>query len=122
MNFKNIISFKHQDIFENISGYDDIKEIVKRALASEDNYNLLLTDPPASAKTLFLMGIIDREHNAVYFTGSKTNRTLDVLEEQRPKIICIDELDKMSKQFQNKMLNFMENGRKSPDAKILRLK
>jgi MoxR-like ATPase len=47
----------------------------------------------------------------VYFDGSNaTNRVLDVLEENRPKIICIDELDKMPKQFQEKLLNFMESG------------
>ena len=40
--------------FENIQGYDDIKDIVKRALDSEDNYNLLFVGPPASAKTLSL--------------------------------------------------------------------
>src|SRR5215471_3682285 len=38
------------------------------------------------------------------------DRILDVLEEKRPKIICIDELDKMPKQFQEKLLNFMESG------------
>jgi replication-associated recombination protein RarA len=47
----------------------------------------------------------------VYFDGSNTtNRILDVLEDKRPKIICIDELDKMLKQFQEKLLNFMESG------------
>ena len=47
----------------------------------------------------------------VYFDGSNTtNRILDVLEEKRPKIICIDELDKMPKQFREKLLNFMESG------------
>ena len=47
----------------------------------------------------------------MYFDGSNTtNRILDVLEEKRPKIICIDELDKMPKQFQDKLLNFMESG------------
>jgi MoxR-like ATPase len=46
----------------------------------------------------------------VYFDGSNTtNRTLDVLEEKRPKIICIDELDKMPKKFQEKLLSFMES-------------
>jgi Mg-chelatase subunit ChlI len=33
-----------------------------------------------------------------------------VLEEKRPKIICIDELNKMPEQFQEKLLNFMESG------------
>ena len=51
-----------------------------------------------------------------YFDGSNTtNRILDVLEEERPTIICIDELDKMSRQFQNQLLNFMESGRVKVD-------
>jgi MoxR-like ATPase len=31
--------------------------------------------------------------------------------EERPGVICIDELDKMSRQFQNQLLNFLESGR-----------
>jgi MoxR-like ATPase len=44
-----------------------------------------------------------------------TNRILDVLEEERPRVICIDELDKMSRQFQNQLLNFLESGRMKVD-------
>ncbi len=100
--------FRKEVGFENIQGYDDIKDIVKRALDAEDNYNLLFIG--ASAKTLFLLGIIEYK-KGVYFDGSNTtNRILDVLEEHRPKIICIDELDKMPRQFQDKLLNFMESG------------
>jgi replication-associated recombination protein RarA len=96
--------------FDNIQGYDDIKNIVRRALSSEENYNLLLCGPPANAKTLFLHGILEWR-NGVYFDGSNTtNRILCVLDEERPKIICIDELDKMGKSFQNQLLNFMESG------------
>jgi Holliday junction DNA helicase RuvB len=94
--------------FGNIEGYDDIKDIVRRVLDSEENYNLLFAGPPASAKTLFLLGILDIRRDGVYFDGSNTtNRILDVLEEERPKIICIDELDKMPRTFQNQLLNFM---------------
>ena len=67
--------FRKEVEFENIQGYEDIKDIVKRAIDAEDNYNLLFIGPPASAK-----------------------------------IICIDELDKMPRQFQDKLLNFMESG------------
>ena len=42
--------------------------------------------------------------------SNTTNRVLDVLEEERPKIICIEELDKMPKQFQEKLFNFVESG------------
>ena len=106
-----ILNLFHKEIgFENIQGYDDLKDIVRRALDAEDNYNLLFIGPPASAKTLFLLEILESK-KGVYFDGSNTtNRILDVLEEKRPKIICIDELDKMPKQFQEKLLNFMESG------------
>jgi DNA polymerase III delta prime subunit len=104
--------FRKESGFENIQGYDDIKDIVRRALDAEDNYNLIFIGRPASAKTLFLLGILDIRKDGLYFDGSNTtNRILDVLEEQRPKIICLDEIDKMSRQFQNQLLNFMESGR-----------
>jgi Holliday junction DNA helicase RuvB len=121
-----ILDLFRKDIeFDNIQGYDDIKDIVRRALDAEDNYNLLFVGPPASAKTLFLLGILESKKE-VYFDGSNaTNRILDVLEEKRPKIICLDEVDKMPKQFQDKLLNFMESGhikvdqmRKQYDFKI----
>jgi hypothetical protein len=97
--------------FGDIEGYDDIKNIVRRVLDAEGNYNLLFIGPPASAKTLFLLGILEYK-KGVYFDGSNTtSRILDVLEENRPKIICIAELDKMSRQFQNQLLNFLESGR-----------
>jgi hypothetical protein len=77
--------FRTEIEFENILGYDDIKDIVKRELDAEDNYNLLFIGPPASAKTLFLLGIIEYK-KGVYFDGSNTtSRILDVLEGKRPR-------------------------------------
>jgi DNA polymerase III delta prime subunit len=103
---------KTRSAFDKIQGYDDLKQIVSRALNAEDNYNLLFIGPPASSKTLFLQGILEIRKDAVYFDGSNTtNRILDVLEEERPKIILLDELDKMGKSWQNQLLNFMESGR-----------
>jgi replication-associated recombination protein RarA len=109
--------YRKNNEFYNIQGYDDIKDIVRRALDAEDNYNLLFIGSPASAKTLFLLGILEFKKGA-YFDGSNTtNRILDVLEKERPKIICIDELDKMPRTFQNQLLNFMESGRVKMDQK-----
>ena len=69
-------------------GYDDIKDLVRRALYAGDNYNLLFVGPPTSAKTLFLLGILE-SRKGVYFDGSNTtNRILDILEEERPRVIC----------------------------------
>jgi MoxR-like ATPase len=39
-----------------------------------------------------------------------TSRLLDVLEQERPKIILFDELEKMGKTFQNQLLNFLASG------------
>ena len=102
--------------FAKIQGYEDIKDIVRRVLESDENYNLLFVGTPASSKTLFLQGILEIRKDGVYFDGSNTTtRILDVLEEGRPKIICIDELDKMPRTFQNQLLNFMESGRVKVD-------
>ncbi|MGC2573548.1 MAG: hypothetical protein WA364_18700 [Candidatus Nitrosopolaris sp.] len=55
--------------FDKIEGYEDIKDIVIRALDYEDNYNLLFIGAPASAKTLFLVGILESQ-NGVYFDAT----------------------------------------------------
>jgi len=60
MNFLHLHLFHKEVAFGNIVGYDDIKDLVRRALDSHENYNLLLCGPPASGKTLFLLGILER--------------------------------------------------------------
>src|SRR5215467_11331672 len=84
-----------RDPFGKIDGYEDLKQIAKRALESSEPYNLIFIGEPASGKTLFLQGILDLRKDAVYFDMSNTtNKILDILERQRPKIICLDELEK----------------------------
>jgi hypothetical protein len=103
------------DVFEKIVGYDGLKRITKLALESEENYNLLYQGPPSSAKTMFLEAIIEYAaiHNipAVYFDATNmTTRMLDVLEQRRPFVICIDEIEKCNRTYQEKILNFAESG------------
>jgi DNA polymerase III delta prime subunit len=111
LGFSNIGLGSSKSSFNNIVGYKDVKNIVRRVLDSDENYNLLFIGPPASSKTLFLQGILEIKDGCYFDGANTTSRILDVLEEKRPKIICIDELDKMSRQFQNQLLNFMESGR-----------
>jgi DNA replication protein DnaC len=56
--------------FAKIQGYEDIKDIVRRALDSDENYNLLFVGPPASSKTLLLHGILEIRKDGVYFDGA----------------------------------------------------
>ena len=39
--------------FANIEDYEDVKNVIVRALDADENYNLLLCGPPASSKPLF---------------------------------------------------------------------
>ena len=59
-----------------------------------------------------------REGKTVYFDATNTtNRILQVLEEERPEIILLDELDKLPRNFAEKLLNFLESGRVKVDQK-----
>jgi hypothetical protein len=58
MKFLNLFHHRSQLNFDSIQGYDDVKNIINRALQSEENFNLLLIGPPASSKTQFLMEIM----------------------------------------------------------------
>ena len=60
-----------------IQGYEDIKDLVMRALDSDENYNILFVGTPASSKTLFLQGILEMK-GGVYFDGSNTTSSLVV--------------------------------------------
>ena len=117
----NLFHHKHdsQASFSSISGYDDVKNIINRVLSSEENFNLLLVGAPASSKTQFLMEIMKaREGKTVYFDANNTtNRVLQVLEEEKPEIVLLDELDKLPRNFAEKLLGFLESGRVKVDEK-----
>ncbi len=68
MKFLHLDLFHNEVEFGNIEGYDDIKDLVRRVLSSDENYNLLFCDPPASAKTLFLFAILECRKGA-FFDG-----------------------------------------------------
>jgi len=76
---------------DSISGYKDIKQLICRALHSEDSINILFWGEPASSMTMFLMELA-KEIGAVYFDCTNTtNKILQALDEERPRIILLDE-------------------------------
>jgi hypothetical protein len=74
--------FRKEIEFNNIQGYDDLKDIVRRALDAEDNYNLLFIGPPASAKTLFLLGILESK-KGVYCSANLRGSGKEILRNER---------------------------------------
>ncbi|HEY90568.1 MAG TPA: hypothetical protein G4O07_01920 [Dehalococcoidia bacterium] len=63
------------DIFEDIIGHDDVKELLMAALLADKPVHVLLAGPPALAKSLFLWGI-ERvcARQALWLVGSATSK------------------------------------------------
>jgi replication-associated recombination protein RarA len=101
-------------VFLNIQGLDDIKEMMLRTLESSERAHTLLTGPPASAKSLFMLQIEKFIQSKVYFAegASTTKAGLQrfIAENQHKEIIIIDEIDKMPLKDQEGLLTMMERG------------
>ena len=57
------------DGFAKIQGYEDIKDVLRRALDSDENYNLLFVGTHASSKTLFLQGMLEIRKDGVRWSN-----------------------------------------------------
>ena len=102
------------DIFEDIIGHAEIKELLRACLIAEKPVHVLLTGPPALAKTLFLWDIerIGGEL-AVWLVGSAISKAglWDLVAQRQPKVLLVDELDKVNAADTAALLSIMEGGR-----------
>jgi Holliday junction DNA helicase RuvB len=99
------------NLFENVIGYDDIKKIFKMSLNSDKPVHILLVGPPASAKTLFMLELLNLER--CYFTlGSHSTKAgmIDYLFDYRPRYLIVDEIEHMPYKDQTSLLSIMETG------------
>ncbi len=102
------------DLFTDIIGHEDVKALLKATLLAERPVHVLLTGPPALAKTLFLWDIEQTfGEQAIWLVGSATSKAglWDLVAEREPRIILIDELDKMNAADMAALLTLMEGGR-----------
>lgn len=102
------------DLFKDIIGHDDVKALLKAILLSEKPVHVMLTGPPALAKTLFLWDIEQTfGEQAIWLVGSATSKAglWDLVAEREPKILLIDEMDKMNAVDMAALLTMMEGGR-----------
>ena len=100
------------DLFDVIEGYDDLKKFIKLSLTAPDPVHILLVGPPGTAKSLFLSEI---ERLGGYYvtmgTASKVGLR-DVIFEETPRILVIDEIDKLNNRKDiASLLTWMESGR-----------
>jgi replication-associated recombination protein RarA len=98
-------------LFDDIYGYDNIKRLFRMALDTNHPTFILLSGPPASAKTLFLQSLIKLQDS--YFidcTNATKSGLVDYIFDNKPKYLLLDELDKLSRKDQTFLLNLMETG------------
>ena len=64
--------FRKHNEFYNIQGYDDMKDIVRRALDAGDNYNLLFVVPHRSTRKLefYINNTIGQLKGVAFFASS----------------------------------------------------
>ena len=105
-------SDKREDmLFPNIYGCDDIKRLLIMALESNHVCSILLTGPPASAKTLFLQSLMKLKDSFFIDCRNATKSGLiDYVFEYKPRYLLLDELHKLSRKDQAFLLNLMETG------------
>lgn len=97
--------------FDKVVGYDDVKWLFKRAITTDSITNILLVGPPGSAKTVFLM-CIEELGDARFISGKPTSGpgVLDVMFEETPKYMLIDEMDDMDGEAQQVLSQYTETG------------
>jgi Holliday junction DNA helicase RuvB len=103
-----------EGLFEDIIGHDEVKELLVACLRAERPVHVLLSGPPALAKSVFLWDIERAAGTrALWLVGSSTSFSglWDKVAEIRPKILLIDELDKMKAVDIACLLSLMEGGR-----------
>jgi len=101
------------EVFDEIVGYEDVKELLVKALNSPRAINVLLVGPPASAKTLFLEAIAKHFKVPILVAGTSTGAGLrDFIATYLPRVLIIDELDKRrDPQDLSVLLTWMESQR-----------
>jgi Holliday junction DNA helicase RuvB len=98
-------------LFDNIYGYHEVKRLFGLALESSHNCSILLTGPPASAKTLFLQSLMKlKGSHFIDCSNATKSGIVDYVFDNKPKYLLLDELDKLSRKDQTFLLNLIETG------------
>jgi len=99
------------DLFTCIIGYDDIKNEIRSTLEMANRNHYLMVGPPATAKSLFLMELA-KLRGAYQATGSTVTGPglTDALITYQPRILLLDELDKVKMDTTAVLLSVMETG------------
>jgi len=101
-----------EKLFFNVVGYSDIKKLLLKSVLSKEPVNILLTGPPSSSKTVFLLEMLEGLDDRYFIdaVGASGPGMTEHLFSNNTKYLLIDEIDKMKKNDQAALLNVMETG------------
>jgi predicted AAA+ superfamily ATPase len=90
---------EYLQIFKNVIGYDDIKLLLYKVITSKYTNSVLLTGPPASSKTVFILDLLDHFKGKAYFVDGTTASGMGIIDylfdHTDLKFLLIDEIDKL---------------------------
>ena len=83
-------------LFEDIIGYDHIKNLFRMSLSSDSAIHILLEGPPASAKAMFLTSLMHQLKSCYFADGTNSTKAgmIEYLFKNRPRYLLVDEIDK----------------------------
>lgn len=101
-----------EKFFFNVVGYSDIKKLLLKSVVSKVPVSILLTGPPSSSKTVFLLEMLEGLDDTYFIdaVGASGAGMAEHLFSNNTKYLLIDEIDKMKKNDQATLLNVMETG------------
>jgi replication-associated recombination protein RarA len=101
-----------EKFFPNVVGYSEIKRLLLRSIVSKEPVSILLTGPPSSSKTVFLLEMSEGLDDTYFIdaVGASGAGMTEHLFSNNSKYLLIDEIDKMKKNDQATLLNVMETG------------
>jgi hypothetical protein len=100
------------DALSLVVGFDDLKETLATTISAQRKVNFLLEGPPACAKSIMLEGIRAAVPEAFMAFGSRTSAAglSQILFEYQPRLLLLDEADKMRSDVFSVLLGLMERG------------
>lgn len=110
--FDKISASDVMDAMSLVIGFDDLKEEIAYSIETGKQMHFLLEGPPACAKSLILEAVRSSVPFAYPAFGSRTSAAglSDVLFEHQPRILLLDEVDKMDRYCFSILLALMESG------------
>lgn len=98
--------------FDNVVGLENTRFIIRRALQSQEQVNILLSGPPALAKSVILRDVEKAVPKTVWAYGGETSSAglIDKLFSSKPQLVIIDEIDEVGSDYYSILESLGEGG------------